>query len=102
VPFIDAKGHAVTNTGVTQSASFPVIYTVRQWLGSYDPGGSNGYLNVRIADYPNAESIPVGAKTAIGTVTSNSLDDYFGTPIRQLGIEPYQQISSGDYFTFVW
>ena len=94
--------HTVTNTGVTQSERFPLTYTVRQWLGSYDPGGSNGYLNVRIADYTDAESIPVGAKTAIGTVTSNSLDDYFGTPVRQLGIEPYQQIGSGDYFTFVW
>ena len=103
-PLMDTSGnnHAITNTGVTQSERFPLTYTVRQWLGSYDPGGSNGYLNVRIADYPNAESIPVGAKTAIGTVTSNGPNDYIGTPSRQLGIEPSQQISSGNYFTFVW
>jgi hypothetical protein len=103
-PLMDNSGnnHAITNTGVTQSERFPLTYTVRQWLGSYDPGGSNGYLNVRIADYPDAGSIPVGAKTAIGTVTSNGPNDYIGTPSRILGIEPSQQISSGDYFTFVW
>jgi hypothetical protein len=102
VPLIDAKGHITSNTGVSTNSSFPVTYTVRQWLGSYSPGSSNSGLYVRLSDYPDADSIPVGAKTAIGTVSITEVDTYSGTPVQYLQLAPGQTMGSGDYFTFVW
>jgi hypothetical protein len=101
VPFIDAKGHAVTNTGVTQSASFPVTYTVRQWLGTYTGGGNNS-LFVRLSDYPDAGSIPVGANTAIGAVSVTYVSSYSGTATQLIQLDSGTLMSAGDYFTFIW
>jgi hypothetical protein len=102
VPLIDAKGHITSNTGVSTNSSFPVTYTVRQWLGTYSPGGSNNSLFVRLSDYPDVGSIPVGANTAIGAVSVTYVSSYSGTATQLIQLNSGTEMGAGDYFTFVW
>lgn len=90
--------------------SFSSPYTVRQWLGTYDPGGSNSNLLVLPADYPYASQIPVGASVTVNgtpTTVSNVATGIpaYGQTVVQInfsGGTPGGQIGSGATLTFTW
>jgi hypothetical protein len=101
--FSGTRSASVTNNGTTESESFPATYTVRQWLATYDRNASASTLNIRLSDYPDAASIPVGAITAIGSVASNSPHSYLGTtPSRTIIFNTSPTIWAGDIITFTW
>ena len=84
---------------------------VRQWLGTYDGGGSNGSFFVRLADYPTAGDIPIGATGVISddgtptsvTVVSNILDTASTESVRIISFDVSGTvIRVGTYATFYW
>ena len=109
-PLIDAKGHAITNHGVTTSGAIPATYTVRQHLYGYS-GGGNSSIYVLDSDYPSVTSIPVGAIATVSgqlvTVTNvgipGSLQYFNGNPGHIIDISPtVGNIFAGTTITFTW
>jgi len=104
--------HTIVNNGTTESDEFPGVLTVRQWLGSYTAGNSNSTLIVRVADYPTAATIPVGAKGWVdyaGTITevtveSNNGSTQYSESVRQISFFSGggNVIGAGTYATFIW
>jgi hypothetical protein len=84
---------------------------VQQWLGDYSGGGANGDFYVRLADYPAAASIPVGAEALIsdnGTpaqviVESNVLATEYGESVRRIAFANFDgAIYSATTGSFGW
>ena len=84
---------------------------VRQWLGTYDVNISNGDFYVRLAEYPTAGNIPIGATGSVSndgtptpvTVTSNVLTTAYGESVRVISFDvPTPVIRGGTYATFYW
>ena len=84
---------------------------LRQWLGTYDGGGSNGSFFVRLADYPTAGDISIGATGVISndgtptfvTVVSNILDTAYTESVRILSFDVSDPvIRVGTDATFYW
>jgi hypothetical protein len=84
---------------------------VRQWLGTYDVNISNGDFYVRLAEYPTAGNIPIGATGSVSndgtptpvTVTSNVLTTAYGESVRIISFDvPTPVIRGGTYATFYW
>jgi hypothetical protein len=84
---------------------------VRQWIGTYDVGASNGDFYVRLAEYPTAGNIPIGATGSVSndgtptpvTVTSNVLTTAYGESVRIISFDvPTPVIRGGTYATFYW
>jgi hypothetical protein len=102
--------HTIVNNGTTESEEFPGTLTVRQWTGTYNTGNFNSLLIVRVADYPTADTIPVGARGRVsysGTiteviVTNNSGTTQYGESVRNISFISNGDIEAGTYATFVW
>jgi len=84
---------------------------VRQWLGTYDVSGSNGNFYVRLAEYPTAGDIPIGATGSVSndgtptpvTVTSNISTTSYGESVRIISFDVSSlTIRGGTYATFYW
>lgn len=103
----DANPYGGSNTvaipsGYTKLLVAPTSYTVRQWLGTYSGGGTNSTLMVLLADYPDAGTIPVGAITTLGTVSSSVAAEGYGQPCWFIQIPGVTAFAAGDSFTFSW
>ena len=84
---------------------------VRQWLGTYDVNLSNGDFYVRLAEYPTAGNIPIGATGSVSndgtptpvTVAGNTSTTAYGESVRIISFDvPTPVIRGGTYATFYW
>lgn len=80
---------------------------VRQWLGDYSGGGSNGDVYVRLSEYPTAGDIPAGAEATVSgntfVVGSSSSVVAYGENMQRISpVDFAGAISSGTYITFNW
>jgi hypothetical protein len=65
-PLVDAKGHTITNNGVTTSASFPTTYTLTPSANSVNEGSSVTFT-VTTVGIPSGTAVPY-------TITGSGVD----------------------------
>jgi hypothetical protein len=84
---------------------------VTQWLGEYGGMGGNTDFFVRLADYPTAGDIPVGARALVSDngapanviVESNVLATEYGESVRRIAFANFNgTIYSGSQGSFGW
>ena len=110
VPLIDAKGHIITNHGVTTSTGYPPMsYTLSavayDFTHGYDTNYGGNSIWVLIADYPDIVTVPDGATIVVsgahsGTYTSGGIGTVSGK--RRLATLIPGTVWGGDTLTITW